>query len=110
VNALSPDRFDEFFRALYGENVSPFPWQRRLVARVANVSPDAPGWPQALALPTASGKTSCLDIAVFALACQAKLPPLQRSAPRRIFFIVDRRVIVDSSLAKLVITYLESGQ
>ncbi len=33
----------------------------------------------------------CLDIAVFALACRAK------NAPRRIFFVVDRRIVVDQA-------------
>ena len=50
-------------------------------------------------LPTASGKTACLDIAVFVLAVQAdRLRVNQRiTAPRRIFFVVDRRVIVDEA-------------
>ena len=54
-------------------------------------------WPDALALPTAAGKTACIDIAVFALACQAEWEPWERTAPRRIFFVVDRRVIVDAT-------------
>jgi len=74
------DRFDEFFFGVNG--VLPFPWQRRLVARVIHGS----GWPQALVLPTASGKTSCLEIAVFALANEAQLSPADRKAPRRVFF------------------------
>jgi len=47
-----------------------------------------------LALPTASGKTACIDIAIYALACGAA------GAPRRIFFIVDRRVIVDETFER----------
>ena len=38
-------------------------------------------WPRAIALPTAAGKTACIDIAVFALACHAE------NAPRRIFLL-----------------------
>ena len=88
--------FDQFFQALWGKE--PFAWQRKLAD---SVSGHAGGteWPQAIALPTASGKTACVDIAVFALANQASR--LARgeviSAPRRIFFVVDRRVIVDQA-------------
>lgn len=64
----------------------PFPWQKRLAARVWSGD-----WPRAIALPTAAGKTTCLDIAVFALACGAK------EAARRIFFVVDRRIVVDQA-------------
>jgi CRISPR-associated endonuclease/helicase Cas3 len=87
---VSPEQFAEFFHALHG--YPPFRWQQRLVELVATGD-----WPQALALPTASGKTACLDIALFALACQADLPPEERTAPRRIFFVVDRRIIVDEA-------------
>lgn len=91
---LEPGDFQEFFAALWEHE--PFPWQRSLAERVAAADGE-PGWPAALALPTASGKTACLDVAVFALACQAARPPAERTAPRRIFFVVDRRVIVDEA-------------
>src|SRR5262249_38327668 len=64
----------------------PFPWQERLAKRVCDGD-----WPRAIALPTAAGKTACIDIAVFALACRAQ------TAPRRIFFVVDRRIVVDQA-------------
>lgn len=59
-------------------------------------------WPDAIALPTASGKTACLDIAVFALAAQAlrSNAGLAVTAPRRVFFVVDRRVIVDEAFER----------
>ena len=88
--------FDRFFQALWDKK--PFAWQRALAD---SVSGNAGGteWPEAIALPTASGKTACVDIAVFALANQASR--LARgeviTAPRRIFFVVDRRVIVDQA-------------
>ncbi|MDE2507549.1 MAG: type I-U CRISPR-associated helicase/endonuclease Cas3, partial [Planctomycetota bacterium] len=44
-----------------------------------------------------SGKTACIDIAIFALACQAARVVADRTAPRRIFFCVNRRVIVDEA-------------
>ena len=75
------------------EPKSPFPWQVRLAERVCDPSNR---WPQAIALPTAAGKTACIDVAVFALACQASLGA-KRAAPRRIFFVVDRRIVVDQA-------------
>ena len=92
VRELTADDFDDFFRALWDK--TPFSWQRELAARVLT-SHDAP-WPEAIALPTASGKTACIDIAVFALAAQV-LRGETITAPRRIFFVVDRRVIVDAA-------------
>lgn len=88
--ALSVEQFDEFFHELWGHD--PFPWQRRLAHAVCT-----DGWPDFIDLPTASGKTACLDIAVFALACQADAHDVSSAAPRRIFFCVNRRVIVDEA-------------
>jgi CRISPR-associated endonuclease/helicase Cas3 len=91
---LAAERFPEFFQALHG--YEPFPWQQTLVQQLTN--PNAEGrWPSCLALPTSSGKTCCLDIAVFVLASQAEWPVERRTAPRRILFVVDRRVIVDEA-------------
>ncbi len=100
MNSITPRpvQFGEFFDALYG--YGPFPWQAELARRVAEASPDAPCWPDALALPTAAGKTACIDMAVFALACQSNRAPQERAAPRRIFFVVDRRVIVDETFER----------
>jgi CRISPR-associated endonuclease/helicase Cas3 len=88
--ALSFDRFDEFFRDLHGH--PPYSWQTRLAAGAVEGD-----WPGAIDLPTGSGKTACIDVAVFALACQASRAVPDRTAPRRIFFCVNRRVIVDEA-------------
>lgn len=95
--SVAPERFEEFFRAVHG--FDPFPWQTRLACRVTGRVAAESGrvWPEAMALPTGSGKTACLDIALFALACQSDVPTLERTAPRRILFVVDRRVIVDEA-------------
>lgn len=94
--SLSIDRFAEFFGALYkdkaGKPLDPFPWQTRLAKRVFTE-----GWPDCIDLPTASGKTTAIDIAVFVLACQAGLETKARTVGRRIFFAVNRRVIVDEA-------------
>lgn len=92
MSKLQPEDFAGFFRAVH--HVDPFPWQARLAERVSQCGGV---WPQAIDLPTASGKTACIDIAVFALACQADLALGQRTAPRRIWFVVDRRVVVDQA-------------
>jgi len=101
VSSLAAADFDSFFGELYrgqdGWPLEPFPWQRRLVRRILGEGGRSPGWPKVLALPTASGKTAAIDIAVFTLACQAEAAPGTRNAPRRIFFVVDRRVIVDEA-------------
>ena len=88
---LEINHFDLFFNELW--NCDPFPWQCRLSRQVC----DGGAWPAFIELPTASGKTACLDIAVFALAVQAHRPHSQRTIGRRVFFVVNRRVIVDEA-------------
>lgn len=82
--------FAEFFQALW--SFEPFPWQTMLAERIADGT-----WPEALDLPTAAGKTACIDAAVYALAVQAIRPLHERTAPRRIWFVVDRRIVVDEA-------------
>src|SRR5690606_40230216 len=90
---LGPEHFDAFYHELRGS--AAFPWQRMLAERVTTGE-----WPACIDLPTASGKTACIDIAVFALACQADRPIGERTAPRRIFFVVDRRIVVDEAFSR----------
>ena len=97
MSELTTADFGEFFEALWGHK--PFDWQKKLAERVLANADEPNAWPDAIELPTASGKTACMDIAVFALAAQAsRLGGSQPiTAPRRIFFVVDRRVIVDQA-------------
>ena len=106
MSDLATAKFREFFHALWGK--PPFSWQTALAHRVLardEIPAEAPTgqrespWPDAIALPTASGKTVCMDVAVFALAAQASRLDSEQpiTAPRRIFFVVDRRVIVDEA-------------
>ena len=81
---LQSTDFVAFFRDCYGYD--PFPWQERLCVQVLQAR-----WPRVIGLPTASGKTAIIDIAVFALAAGAP------EACRRIAFVVDRRVVVDEA-------------
>ena len=110
VAELNATDFAEFFNKLWGH--PPFAWQQALADRVLERA-EAP-WPEAIALPTAAGKTACLDIAVFALAAQASRLARKRAitAPRRVFLVVDRRVIVDQAYerARLLAGHLEKAQ
>jgi len=90
--SLTVDDFSAFFRELWGADCDPFPWQCEFARRLC-----AGKVPDYVAVPTGSGKTACLDAAVFALAMQAALPMGERTQGRRIFFIVNRRVIVDEA-------------
>jgi CRISPR-associated endonuclease/helicase Cas3 len=81
----APD-FSSFYKAVNG--YAPFPWQEALAGRVLNRE-----WP-AIDVPTGCGKTSVMDVAVYALAVQAELPAALRT-PLRVFFVVDRRLVVD---------------
>lgn len=82
--------FAAFFRDVHG--FEPLPWQNRLAHLLLGGTP----WPELVDLPTASGKTACIDIAVFHLAwCASR--GCSSQAARRIVFAVDRRIIVDSA-------------
>lgn len=104
MEPLTVADFENYFRELHGNDRPPYDWQCRLARRVTEGNEGGetkkPEWPPAIDLPTGSGKTSCLDIAVFALACQASWKKIDRTAPRRIFFCVNRRVIVDEALQR----------
>lgn len=88
-----PIDFSAWFRILWSHD--PFPWQRMLAERLAEGE-----WPKALDLPTAAGKTACIDVALYALAAQAEKPVWERTAPRRIWFVVDRRIVVDEAFER----------
>ncbi len=90
---LSVDDFPAFFEEVHGH--PPFPWQERLLDQVA-----AKGeWPSVLDLPTGSGKTAAIDIAVFHVALEADRFEARR-APVRIAFVVDRRLVVDDAFTR----------
>ena len=88
---LFPANFSEFFRAIH--EYDPFPWQQRLVNELA----ESNQWPDVLELPTGSGKTAALDVAVFHLALQFGTPD---AAALRIALVVDRRLVVDDAFAR----------
>lgn len=88
---LSVDHFDAFHVAVHGKDKKAFNWQTRLLRQIV----DEQKWPRVLNLPTGVGKTTCIDIALFALALDAQDEPEKRWCPRRIAMVVDRRIVVD---------------
>src|SRR3569623_2082991 len=87
---LSTADFSSFHAAVHGGK-RPFAWQQRLLETI--VADKA--WPSVLDLPTGSGKTTCSDVALFALALDAGSDARERWCPRRIAMVVDRRIVVD---------------
>jgi CRISPR-associated endonuclease/helicase Cas3 len=87
---LATSDFDAFHAAVHGHK-QPFTWQQRLLDQVVRDK----AWPHVLDLPTGVGKTTCIDIALFALALDATNEGAERWCPRRIAMVVDRRIVVD---------------
>jgi len=76
--------FESMFRAIHGYD--PFPWQSEAARRLAAGDPFT-----MVNVPTAAGKTAMIDVAVYAAA---------QGGPRRIAFIIDRRVVVDEAYSR----------
>ncbi|MCK2240070.1 MULTISPECIES: type I-U CRISPR-associated helicase/endonuclease Cas3 [unclassified Crossiella] len=77
--------FADFLQQVHGH--TPFPWQERLVEHVLTRRE----WPSLLDVPTGLGKTTVLDVAAYTAAAGI--------SPRRVFFVVDRRIVVDEAYA-----------
>lgn len=96
---LGVKEFATFYAAIHG--FEPYPWQKRLVETILTTGK----WPDNIGVPTGCGKTSCIDIAVYVLACRPE------KNPRRIAYVVNRRIIVDEGFerAKKIIDKLDTG-
>ncbi len=96
MGSLEADDFATFFGAVYqnrhGDPLSPMSWQSELAAAACQGD-----WPGYICVPTGAGKTSAIDIAVFALAAQAHLPADRRTAAMRTYLVVDRRTVVSEA-------------
>jgi CRISPR-associated endonuclease/helicase Cas3 len=95
------DRFDGFFAAC-NDGEQPYPWQRALVASVAEHG----RWPRAIQAPTGAGKSSVVDVHVFLVAERARMRreaseggAIQRP-PRRLVLIAPRRVLVEDQFER----------
>ena len=83
--------FDRFTEEVHGHR--PFPWQSDVVADILRKG----SWPSLVDVPTGLGKTSMLDVAVFVLAMCAGGEAASGLGRRRIFLVVDRRIVVDQA-------------
>lgn len=86
--------FESSFECLTGN--TPFRWQIRLFDRFVRFAEDdskAGKLPPAIDLPTGLGKTSAMAVWLLARTVNHKLP-------RRIVYVVDRRVVVDQATAE----------
>ncbi|MGH9153226.1 MAG: type I-G CRISPR-associated helicase/endonuclease Cas3g [Acidimicrobiales bacterium] len=93
-----PCTFAEFHHAVH--NRPPLPWQDRLAQRVRHRGWGADDGILTIGVQTGLGKTTCIDIAVWALAVDADNEPGDRRLPRRIWYVVDRRLLVDEATAR----------
>lgn len=82
------DRFAGFYAELHG-GASAYLWQRRLAGRLMA---EGPAWEWLIA-PTGAGKTTLIECFVFALSEQ--LARGDRQMPLRLFWVIDRRAVVD---------------
>lgn len=84
-----PVKFDDAFKELMQH--APYPWQTKLYDSLINGNV-----PSSLSLPTGAGKTSIIPIWLCAIWHQLENnQPL--TVPRRLYFAIDRRIVVDQS-------------
>jgi CRISPR-associated endonuclease/helicase Cas3 len=80
--------FGDFFAQVrHGQR--PFRWQERLLDHLLSTG----RWPDQLVAPTGAGKTSVIDVHIFAVTLMACGHPVR--VPRRLALVVDRRALVD---------------
>ena len=96
VISMQPERqcnagnfFKDWFLRLRG--FTPYPWQNSLFLAVLKCTP-----PSLLYIPTGGGKTDIITVWLLAILWQIKQTGTM-AIPRRLYFAVDRRVIVDQT-------------
>ncbi|QWW19374.1 type I-U CRISPR-associated helicase/endonuclease Cas3 [Schaalia sp. 19OD2882] len=83
------DEFGDFFAAIHGGS-RPFVWQEDLLREVSSTGM----WPDQIAAPTGSGKSSVVEVHVFANALAACGTGAR--VPRRLAIVVNRRALTDA--------------
>lgn len=91
--SITREEFGEFFAALNGDH-RPFSWQEEVLDHICEHGV----WPERINAPTGSGKSSVVDIHLFAnaLAAVGAAPRV----PRRLCVTVGRRALVDSQATR----------
>lgn len=91
--SITRDEFGDFFAALNG-GYAPFSWQEEVLDHICEHGV----WPERINAPTGSGKSSVVDIHLFAnaLAAVGAAPRV----PRRLCVTVGRRALVDSQATR----------
>ena len=95
MSADALEFFRKYFPTLAHGNL-PYFWQTALFERLINDD-----WPDSVALPTGAGKTSILQVWLLALAWSV-LGKLTVKIPRRLIWVVNRRVVVDQATDEAV--------
>ncbi|MDO9278305.1 MAG: type I-U CRISPR-associated helicase/endonuclease Cas3 [Polaromonas sp.] len=80
---MTTNDFSAFYHSVHG--YQPFPWQISLAERAASGV-----WPDALNVPTSSGKTAVLDVWLWAHTVGIT------GTPKRLYYVIDRRLLVDA--------------
>jgi CRISPR-associated endonuclease/helicase Cas3 len=89
----SVHRFASVFQALTGN--APFPWQESLFLRFISER-----FPTNVCLPTGTGKTTIMALWLLALAEKLSVDIWQTAIPRRLIWVVNRRVVVDQATSE----------
>ena len=91
---IAIEDFGDFFEAVHGGGKRPFSWQEDLLRHLVNTGT----WPEQIVAPTGAGKSSVVEMHVFAVALFA-VGAAER-VPRRLAVVVNRRALTDSHAAR----------
>jgi len=91
---ITIEDFGDFFEAVHGAGKRPFAWQEDLLRHLVNTGT----WPEQIVAPTGAGKSSVVEIHVFAVALFAV--GAAKRVPRRLAVVVNRRALTDSHAAR----------
>ncbi len=96
MSALNTEYIEQFakrFKALTGN--APFPWQESLFSLFASGT-----FPASVNLPTGTGKTSIMALWLLGLAAKMSVDERQIAVPKRLIWVVNRRVVVDQATSE----------